>query len=150
LLKNIISVPIAIVALLMLSACSFLDEVNNSLEYANQAKSYIDKTQKFAEDIPQLTQDAVSNSEARQKLESELQNMKTEINNFNGIEVPSIAEDVHSQIRDYNQKLEEGINSFQKNMEAGKLDPSILENTEIMQTVSELKNILNQVEKLGG
>ncbi|WP_409304380.1 DUF6376 family protein [Peribacillus sp. SCS-155] len=135
---------------ILLSGCSFLGEVNNTLQYANQATDYIDKTQRFADEIPQLAQNAVNNVEARQDLEAELQAMKAEIQKFNGVEVPDMASDIHNQIESYNQKLEEGINIYLKNIKDGVFDPAVLENSGIMTTVNEITNLLNQIEKLGG
>jgi hypothetical protein len=138
-----------LISTMLLSGCSFLGEVNNSLDYANEATAYLDKAKKFAEDVPQLAQDAVTNQEARKNLENELKTMKQDIKEFNETKAPSIAEDIHNQIVEYNQKLDQGIDIYLNNIENGQYDPAFLEDTEIMQTINELRDLSTQIEKLG-
>ncbi|CAH0347650.1 DUF6376 family protein [Bacillus sp. CECT 9360] len=147
-MKRIFTV-FAIVSMVVLSGCSLLGEVNNSIDYANEAKDYLDKASQFAEDVPQLAQDAVTNQEARENLETELKTMKEEIQTFNETKAPSIAEDIHTQIEEYNAKLSEGIDTYLKNIENGNYDLAQLENSEIMQTINDLTSLMNKIENLG-
>jgi hypothetical protein len=132
-----------------LSGCSLLGEVNNSLEYANTTTDYMNTAKNFANEVPQLANDAVTDEAARQQLEEEIITMKEEIKKFNEAEVPSIAEDIHNQIVSSNAKLEEGLDMYLTNIENGKLDPDLLENSEIISTVNELSSLMDQIEELG-
>lgn len=144
-----ISILFGLLGAILLSGCSILGEVNNSIDYADQATSYLDKASKFAEDVPQMAQDAVTNQEVRGNLEKELIAMKEEIKTFNETKAPSIAEDIHNQIVEYNEKLNSGIDSYLQNIENGKWDPAILEDSEIMKTLNELTSLMNKIENLG-
>jgi hypothetical protein len=75
--------------------------------------------------------------------------MKQEINAFNKLQAPNVAVDLHQQIVDQNNKLAAGIDVYLKHMKNGLLDPSVLENTEIFQSVQDITNILNQIKELG-
>ncbi|PLT32999.1 DUF6376 family protein [Bacillus sp. V5-8f] len=147
-MKRIIT-TLGLLSMLLLGGCSLLEEANNSLDYAEKATNYLDKASQFAEDVPQMAQDAVTNQEARKSLENELISMKEEIKNFNETKAPTIAEDIHNQIIEYNGKLNNGIDSYLKNIENGKWDPAILQDSEIMKTVNELSSLIDKVENLG-
>jgi peptidoglycan hydrolase CwlO-like protein len=137
------------IGLVFLSGCSLLGEVNNSLEYANTTTDYLNTAKNFANEVPQLANDAVTDEAARQQLEEEIIAMKEEIKKFNEAEVPSIAEDIHNQIVSSNAKLEEGLDMYLTNIENGKLDPDLLENSEIISTVNELSSLMDQIKELG-
>ncbi|RFU62976.1 DUF6376 family protein [Peribacillus glennii] len=138
-----------LLSMLLLGGCAILEEANNSLDYADKATTYLDKASKFAEDVPQMAEDAVTNQEARKNLETELIAMKEEIKTFNETKAPSIAEDIHNQITEYNEKLNSGIDSYLKNIENGKWDPALLQDSEIMKTVNELTSLIDKIENLG-
>lgn len=74
--------------------------------------------------------------------------MKSEIQEFNQTEAPAIAEDIHNQIVNTNEKLENGIDLYLDNIENGNLDPAILQDSGIITTINEIGNLMNQIEKL--
>ena len=139
---------IGLAGMLFLSGCSILGEVNNTVEYANITTDYIESTKTFASEVPQLAKDAVTDETARKNLEDELEIMKEKINSFNEVEPPSIAEDIHNQILTSNEKLEEGIDLYLVNIENGTLDPSVLENSEIMTTVNEISSLMENINQV--
>jgi len=146
-MKKIITI-LAISCLLFLGGCSFISEVNSTVEYANEATEYIDTVQSFANEVPTLAQDAVIDEAARKNLESELLAMKEEIETFNGIEPPSIAEDLHTQIVNSNTKLVEGIDLYLANIEDGVLDPAFLEETGLLTTMTEITSLMENIQQL--
>ena len=102
-LKKIMT-TIGLTGMVLLSGCSLLGEVNNTLEYATTTTEYIDTANNFANEVTELANDAVANEEARQQLEEELTAMKAKIQEFNETEAPAIAEDIHNQIVSYKYK----------------------------------------------
>jgi flagellar biosynthesis/type III secretory pathway protein FliH len=140
---------LAVLSIVFLSGCSLLEGVNSSLQYANDAKDYINEASTFAEELPALAEEAVNNEEARTELEQSLNNMKEEINTFKESDAPEIAEDAHNQLVSYSESLESGIDSALKQIENGEWNLQLLEDTEIVKTVSEMKSILDQIEQLG-
>ncbi|AXN38381.1 hypothetical protein CN689_12845 [Peribacillus butanolivorans] len=146
-MKKIIT--IAFMSILTLSGCSLLGEVNSSLEYADNATGYVSTVKEFANEVPALSQDAATDTEARENLEKELQLMKTEIEEFNATEPPQIAESIHEKIVSSNQQLSDGIDLYLNNIENGQFDPEALENSEIMKSIENITSLANQIEELG-
>lgn len=137
-----------LIGMILLSGCSLLGEVNNTLEYANTTTEYMDSAQNFANQVTVLANDAVTDEGARQQLEAELTDMKATIKEFNQTEAPVIAEEVHNQIVNTNAKLEEGIDLYLSNIENGELDPAVLKDSEIITTINEISSLMNQIENL--
>ncbi|MGM7722418.1 DUF6376 family protein [uncultured Metabacillus sp.] len=135
----------AILLVMMLSACSFLEDVNNSVDYVNEAQDYLNSLSDFAQEAPQLVQDAAVDSEAKQNLEEQLNTVVEEINTFNELEAPAIAEDIHQDIVNNNEKLLEEINTAMQN---GELVIEELEDSEIMNTVNEITSLMDSIENL--
>ncbi|MEJ9228730.1 DUF6376 family protein [Peribacillus butanolivorans] len=146
-MKKIIT--IAFMSILTLSGCSLLGEVNSSLEYADNATGYVSTVKEFANEVPALSQDAATDTEARENLEKELQLMKTEIEEFNATEPPQIAESIHEKIVSSNQQLSDGIDLYLNNIENGQFDPEALENSELMKSIENITSLANQIEELG-
>ncbi|MGG0287514.1 DUF6376 family protein [Peribacillus butanolivorans] len=146
-MKKIIT--IAFMSILTLSGCSLLGEVNSSLEYADNATGYVSTVKEFANEVPALSQDAATDTEARENLEKELQLMKTEIEEFNATKPPQIAESIHEKIVSSNQQLSDGIDLYLNNIENGQFDPEALENSEIMKSIENITSLANQIEELG-
>ncbi|MEK3807437.1 DUF6376 family protein [Metabacillus sp. SLBN-84] len=140
---------IAVLTIVFLSGCSFLQEVNSTLEYANDAKDYMNKAAAFAEEAPALAEKAAGSGQARAELEQSLLTMKEEIQAFKEIEAPGAAQDAHSQLITYSESLESGIDSALKQLENGEYTLQMLEDSEMMKNINEMKQILDQIEQLG-
>ncbi|WP_417897508.1 DUF6376 family protein [Bacillus haimaensis] len=139
-------VIVAIISSVLLSGCSLLEEVNNSLEYANKATEHINTWQDFGQEAPQMIQEAATNPETKQELEAELNALLEEIDEFNKTEPPAIAADLHQQIVEKNEALEEIINNAMVN---GELALEELQNSELITTINEITKLMNLVEDLG-
>jgi len=132
---------------LILSACSFLGEVNNSIDYVNQATDHINKLNTFAEEAPQLIENAANDLEIKKELETKLVTLKQDIEDFIQInDVPSVAKEIHQELVAKNELLLDEINKVLQN---GNLALNKLENSEIFTTITELTNLLNRIENLG-
>jgi hypothetical protein len=145
--KRLLMLSAAIV--LLLSGCSLLNDAKDTLTYVTSAKEYLDKATAFANDAPTIAQQAVGDQQKAAELKTMLQDMKQEINTFNKLQAPEIAVDLHQQLVDQNNKLAAGIDLYLQNMKNGLLDPSVLQNTELFQSVQEISNILDQIKQLG-
>lgn len=139
-------VIVAIISSVLLSGCSLLEEVNNSLEYANKATEHINTWQDFGQEAPQMIQEAATNPETKQELEAELNALLEEIDEFNKTEPPAIAADLHQQIVEKNEALQEIINDAMVN---GELALEELQNSELITTINEITKLMNLVEDLG-
>lgn len=143
---NKVILIVVLLSTFMLSACSLSEEVNHSLEYAKEVKEQIDILNNFVEEAPQMFEDAAFSSETKQELESQLNDLKTNINDFNKIEVPIIAESIHEQLIMKNQTLLEEINAYVEN---GNIVLDNIGNTQIFKTMNDVISLLNRIENLG-
>lgn len=141
---------VALTTVIGLSGCSFLEDVNGTIDYVNQATDYVNEATEFANEVPAMAERAITDTAALAELETRLLEMKQEIETFNELEAPGLAEDLHQQVMEHNDKALEGINVFLTNIENGKLDPALLENTEVFTTLQELADISEQIQQLGG
>jgi|SRR5690606_6439961 len=139
----------SLIGMLFLGACSVLDDVNNTLTYVNEATDYVNEVSAFVNEAPDLASQAVTDEQARVELETMLTEMQEDIEIFNDLEAPGIAEDLHQQIVDYNTQAEEGINVVLENVENGQFDPALFENSEIFQTFQNITNTMDQIQQLG-
>ncbi|WP_063860357.1 DUF6376 family protein [Paenibacillus sp. Soil724D2] len=135
-----------ILATMMLSACSLLEGASNSIDYINQATQHINKLSNFAEQAPQMMKDAALNPETKQELENQLNELKTEIEQFNLKSVPTIAKDIHQQLVDKNEVLLKEINNVVEN---GHLALDKLQNSQIFTTINDVTGLINRIKNLG-
>ncbi|OMP68091.1 DUF6376 family protein [Domibacillus epiphyticus] len=134
----------------LLGGCSLIDEANNTLTYASDMTEFLNETQQFASDVPALLEDAASNPDIVEDLQSQLENMQQDIDAIQNMEVPAVAEDIHGQLLDYSGQLESSINDILGKLENGVLNPEeLLENTELLTTIEELQELQKNIEDLG-
>ncbi|RAP75661.1 DUF6376 family protein [Paenibacillus montanisoli] len=135
-----------VLSTMTLSACSLIEKADQSLQYVDQAQEHINKLADFAEQAPQMIQDAATNPETKQKLEDQLKALKKEIEQFNLTEAPAIAKDLHQQLIDKNNVLLQEIN---KVLAEGHLALDQLQNSPIIKTINEITSLMNRIENLG-
>jgi hypothetical protein len=138
---------IVVTVLMLLSACSFFGEVNNSLEYVNTATTHIETLNVFADEAPTLIQEAINNPSVRQELETKLLTLKQDIEEFiNLSDIPTLAESVHQEFVNKNKALLSEINKL---LQDGQLALDQLENSQLVATINDVTSLLNRIEELG-
>lgn len=136
----------SIIVSVFLSGCSLLEGVNQSLDYVNKATEHINTLKNFGEEAPQLIQDAATNPDAKAQLEDRLNNLLVQIDEFNEVNPPAVAEGVHNKIVQKNEALKEVIENAMVN---GELALDQLENSELLKLINDVTNLMNIVENLG-
>lgn len=136
---------IAIFTLMLSSACSLLDEVSRSVDYVDETKSYLTSVSDFAEQAPELIQAAATDEAARDDLENQLTSLRGQIEEFNNLEAPTVAEDLHQDIVTQNEAALEKIDQVYQD---GEVVVEELQNSEIIQTLQDLSSLKNAVENL--
>ncbi|PFE02923.1 hypothetical protein COE15_23950 [Bacillus cereus] len=132
-----------------LMGCSVIEEGKNSIDYAQKATDYVNEVSTFANEAPGLVEKAINDSTARKELETKLREIQKDIPAFNELTPPDVAKDIHQQIVGYNEKLNELIDTTMKKIEEGKLDVEQFKNSELMQTVQQLKDLKDKIQNLG-
>lgn len=133
----------------LLGGCGWIDGVNDTLVYVNEATEYANEANTFAEEAPALAERATTDPQAAQELETKLEGMKEDINEFNELDPPEVASDLHQQVVDQNNRALEGMDVYLSNIENGQLDPAVIENTEVFQTLRELTSLIEQIQQFG-
>jgi PBP1b-binding outer membrane lipoprotein LpoB len=132
---------------MLLSGCSFLGEVNNSIDYVNQATEHINTLNNFAEEAPQMLKEAAADPSLKQELEDRLITLKQDVEEFIALnDIPTIAEDIHQELVNQNEALLAEIN---KVLENGNLALDKLESSEVFTTINEVISLINRIESLG-
>ena len=133
-------------ALVLLSGCSLLTEVNDSIDYANTAIDHIGNLNAFAEEAPQMIQEAMTDPAVKEELEAQLVTLKQDIEEFISLdEIPPVAESIHQELVTKNEALLGQINSV---LENGNLALDKLESSRLVTTVNEVTQLLNRIENL--
>ena len=134
---------------LFLGGCSLVEEASDTVNYVSEATNYMNEVNDFVNEVPTIASEAVTDEQTLIEFETRLHDMKDAIQSFNDVQPPEIAADLHQQILDYNQRAEEGIDLYLENIKDGKLDPELLENTEVFQTFEDIRNIVEDIKQLG-
>jgi len=137
------------VPLLVFGGCSSFESVNNTVKYVNEATDYVNEAIKFSNEVPALAEKAISDQQVAKELETKLEKMKKDIEQFNELQSPDLAADLHQQVVEQNNKVLEGIDLYLNNIEDGKLDPAIVENTEMFKSIQEIAGTIQQIKQLG-
>ncbi|CUB46114.1 DUF6376 family protein [Bacillus cereus] len=143
------SILLACIVSIGLMGCSLVEEGKNSLDYAQKATDYVNEIRAFANDAPALAEKAVNDSEARKQLETKLSEIKQDIPAFNELTPPDVAKDLHQQIVGYNEKLNTLIDTAMTKIEEGKVDVEQFKNSELMQTVDQVRDLKDKIQNLG-
>ncbi|PFS68208.1 hypothetical protein COK41_01145 [Bacillus cereus] len=145
-IKSILLVCIVSIGLM---GCSLVEQGKNSIDYAQKATDYVNEISAFASDAPALAEKAVNDSEARKELKTKLNEIKQDIPAFNELTPPDVAKDLHQQIVGYNEKLNTLIDTAMTKIEEGKVDVEQFKNSELMQTIDQVRELKDKVQNLG-
>ncbi|AXI08334.1 hypothetical protein CUC15_05035 [Oceanobacillus zhaokaii] len=142
-MKKIITLLLLSIAL---TGCSFIEETNDTLNYATEATEYLNDLSNFTEETSGLVNQAVSDPAAKEELETQLITLEKSITDFNAIDAPEIADGIHQNLTEKNQQLldiTEGI------IQNGEVAVEQLQNSEIYQTIENITELKTQIEDLG-
>ncbi len=135
--------------ILFLGGCSVLEDVNNTVTYVNGASGYVSEVSTFIKEVPSLAEKAVNDKQTVAKLEAKLKEMKEEMKQFTELQAPDIAADLHQQMIEHTRKAREGIDLYLNKIKDGIVDPAVLENTGIFQSMQEITKFIDQIKQLG-
>jgi len=132
-----------------LAGCSAVEEVGRSVNYTSDAVAYINDASQWAQELPQMAQDAATDPQAQEQLKQELDQVQQRASEFAQTEVPEFAQGIHQQLTRYNETLNTQIDDIQQRIEAGEFTPEMLQNSQVMQTIQDIRGLMDQVQQLG-
>ncbi|HZG55001.1 DUF6376 family protein [Paenibacillus sp.] len=146
-----LSKKFAIIAALfatLLTGCSLLEQVNTTLNYATEATAFVNDANRFAEQVPLLAEQALTNPETIERLRQELEAMKAEIAAFDALQAPAFAEDVHARFVAYNETVREQIDGYLRQIDENVIDLDALAQAPMLETIRNMTELLQQLERL--
>ena len=139
-----------LVAAAMLTGCSVVEQIDRSVNYTSEAAAYVEQAEAFARELHELAKQAVNDPAMHDKLVAELESMKTRIVEFNALEAPQIAADVHAKIQDYNamldREIDQALNALMNDIPA----VQAIQDSQIVQTLTDITRLIEQINNLGG
>lgn len=132
-----------------LAGCSAVEEVGRSVNYTSDAVAYINDASQWAQELPQMAQNAATDPQAQEQLKQELDQVQQRASEFAQTEVPEFAQGIHQQLTGYNETLNTQIDDIQQRIEAGEFTPELLQNSQVMQTIQDIRGLMDQVQQLG-
>jgi len=140
---------VALLAAALLTGCSALEQVNTTLNYATEAADFVNDANRFADQVPLLAEQALTDPQVIDRLEAEFRAMKEEIAAFDALQAPAFAEDVHTQMVEYNETLRTQIDGYLQQIDQHAIDLEQLANAPMLETVRSMAALLQQIEQLG-
>lgn len=141
-MKKVITVLI-VSSIIFISGCGFLEETQDTINYATETTEYLNEMSTFAEEVQNVLGEGNANVA---ELETTLTDLEGTVEEFNTIEVPAIAEGIHNDILAKNDQLLDIVNQVQEN---GEIAIEEIENSQFYQTIESFTNLMDQVEQLG-
>ncbi|EXX86949.1 lipoprotein [Paenibacillus darwinianus] len=143
----------AVVLVALLSGCSLLEgvkQIDRTLDYTNEAASYVADAAAWAESIPAMAASAATDPAARDALIRELEGIQSRISQFNGLNAPQAAQKIHEQIVGYNETLQQDIGVYLEklNGDIQNFDQAYLDSG-IDRTLEQLARLIGAVRNLG-
>ncbi len=143
---------IFIAMILILPGCAFMDgiqQVDQTLDYVNGATAYVTDAAAWAESIPVQAEQAMLVPEARDALILKLEGIMTEIQTFNNLDAPAVAQQLHEQIVAYNETLQQEIGAYLENLKQNVIDPLALQDTRIVELFQQIGQTIGSLKQLG-
>ncbi|MBA4495080.1 DUF6376 family protein [Paenactinomyces guangxiensis] len=131
------------------AGCSVVEDVTNTIEYADEAAQYAQVITDFYNTAPSLVEQATTDPASRQELETKLKNVKQEIQDFNQLTPPENVQEYHDVIVGHNKQLETVIDTYLDNVKDGKIDPKLLENADLLQSIEDISKAVNDIQNIG-
>ncbi|RIX53713.1 hypothetical protein D3P08_09855 [Paenibacillus nanensis] len=133
------------VTLMVAPGCGILEEVNQGVSFATETTEYMNSLTEFGQEMNGMAEQALTDLTAQANLVERLEQLKEQIVNYDALQVPDYAKDLHASIVSYNEQLQQGIDQALANIEAGK---AAFESTGIPDTVSQINELLDQLNSL--
>ncbi|AJY76855.1 DUF6376 family protein [Paenibacillus beijingensis] len=134
----------------VLTGCSVVEQIDRSVNYTSEATTYVAQAAEFARKLPDMAQQAANDPEVKEKLVAELEAMKQWVAEFNALEAPAIAADVHAKLQEYNATLQQDIDQVLNGLLNDIPAVQAVRDSQIVQTLTEITRLVEQINNLGG
>ncbi|TFE29500.1 DUF6376 family protein [Cohnella luojiensis] len=139
-----------LVVIAFLTGCSVVEQIDRSLNYTSEATTYVDQAAEFTRKLPDMAQQTAIDPEVKEKLVAELEAMKQRVGDFNALEAPAMAADVHAKLQKYNATLQQEIDQVLNGLLNDIPAVQAIKDSQIIQTLTGITRLMEQINNLGG
>ncbi|MFD0959620.1 DUF6376 family protein [Paenibacillus chungangensis] len=133
------------VTLFATSGCGVFEQVNNTVNFATETTAYMNELTEFGQSMNEKAQQAMTDLDARTDLKQQIMNLKEQIVNYEGIQVPEYAQELYRLIIQQSETLKQGLDSALANIEQGQ---DIFASTGIPDIMNQVNELLSQIHTL--
>nr|WP_154984143.1 DUF6376 family protein [Paenibacillus xylanexedens] len=132
---------IAASSMLMLSACSIVEQANQSLSYVSGATDYINQVSSAGTELQQLATNAINNPDVTGQIQEKIDLIQAEAAEFSEMSAPAIGENIHENLVSYNNQLTEVMNQFETSIAEQGITAENWEKTGIPELINNINSL---------
>ncbi|MGC5771896.1 DUF6376 family protein [Paenibacillus pabuli] len=136
-------------SILVISACSVVEQANQSLNYVSEATEYIEQVSNAGADLQELASGAVSNPEITTQVQEKIDQIQAEASEFSQLSAPAIGESIHENLVSYNNQLTEVVDRFENTIAEQGFTAENWEKTGIPDLIHNINSVKDPLSGLG-
>jgi len=141
---------LALSGALILSACSLVDQANESLNYVSGASEYINGITSAGAELQELASGAMNNPETTAQIQEKIDQIQAQASEFSQLSAPAIGESIHENLVSYNDQLTAVVNEWESNIKEQGFTVEQWEQSGIPELISNINQLQGAVEGLSG
>lgn len=150
--QSIKALMVLLACVLVFSGCSLVQEVTNTLDYANSVRSYVTNMVALTGEARDLTTEGsfLKDEQAREQLITKLVSIKAEITGFKTLTPPELAAELHQSMLDSSLSLEQAVDIYLEELRGDQIDPTKLQaaNEHLFQAQDKINSIWTEIQKI--
>ena len=133
----------------VISACSVVEQANESLNYVSGATDYIEQVSSAGAELQQLASEAVNNPQITEQIQTKIDQIQAEASEFSQLTAPAIGESIHENLVSYNNQLTEVVDRFETTIAEQGFTAENWEKTGIPELINNINNLKDPLSGLG-
>ncbi len=136
-------------SIFVISACSVVEQANESLNYVSGATDYIEQISSAGAELQQLASDAVNNPQITEQIQTKIDQIQAEASEFSQLTAPAIGESIHENLVSYNNQLTEVVDQFETTIAEQGFTAENWEKTGIPDLINNITSLKDPLSGLG-
>ncbi|WP_153978272.1 DUF6376 family protein [Paenibacillus xylanilyticus] len=136
-------------SIFVISACSVVEQANESLNYVSGATDYIEQISSAGAELQQLATDAANNPQITEQIQTKIDQIQAEASEFSQLTAPAIGESIHENLVSYNNQLTEVVGQFETTIAEQGFTAENWEKTGIPDLINNINNLKDPLSGLG-
>lgn len=136
-------------SILVISACSVVEQANQSLNYVSGATDYIEQVSNAGAELQELASGAVNNPEVTTQVQEKIDQIQAEASEFSQLTAPAIGESIHENLVSYNNQLTEVVGQFENTLAEQGFTAENWEKTGIPELITNINGLKDPLSGLG-